>query len=302
MVSVPVDLESVILRTKSALLQNVRQCGATPVNETTVCGSTNSSVVSAYLGSSHDGGRLCEFSITQYACAQLTDLSSQDLATVLSCGLDGNDNVSEETWKLFTQKVNPVLGPALDLLADTTQGVVLPSPVQEAVLQQVFDRANLTTLPDADLQIWILNILPSFIANITVQHVTSYFSIVQQRPCPISQQAVQLLNSSSSTFQPETQDQIYQLILGSLTGPAPLRCYGNQSYYAFLSSSFMSFQFPNLTTFLSLMPPARVPELMESVSPAEVSSLLNRPNAVDDVTQICQLFRNYPKTPQYLQT
>uniref|UniRef100_A0A8C1FEU8 Mesothelin-like protein n=1 Tax=Cyprinus carpio carpio TaxID=630221 RepID=A0A8C1FEU8_CYPCA len=183
-----------------------------------------------------------------------------------------------------------------------TQGVVLPSPVQEAVLQQVFDRANLTTLPDADLQIWILNILPSFIANITVQHVTSYFSIVQQRPCPISQQAVQLLNSSSSTFQPETQDQIYQLILGSLTGPAPLRCYGNQSYYAFLSSSFMSFQFPNLTTFLSLMPPARVPELMESVSPAEVSSLLNRPNAVDDVTQICQLFRNYPKTPQYLQT
>ncbi|KAF4117955.1 hypothetical protein G5714_000006 [Onychostoma macrolepis] len=182
------------------------------------------------------------------------------------------------------------------------QSVVLPSPVQEAFLQQVFDRANLTTLPDSDLQIWILNILPSFVANITVQHVTSYFSVVQQRPCPISQQAVQLLNSSSSTFQPETQDQIYQLILGSLTGPAPLRCYANQSYYAFLTSSFMSFQFPSLTTFLSLMPPARVPELMESMSPAEVSSLLNRPNAVDDVTQICPLFRIYPKTPQYLQT
>uniref|UniRef100_A0A672L1T3 Mesothelin a n=1 Tax=Sinocyclocheilus grahami TaxID=75366 RepID=A0A672L1T3_SINGR len=208
-----------------------------------------------------------------------------------------------------------------------TQGVVLPSPVQEAFLQQVFNRANLTTSSDADLQIWILNILPSFIANITVQHVTSYFSVILQRPCPISQQAVQLLNSSSSTFQPATQDQIYQLILGSLTGvhpsihlymysslhpltqhpsvstgPAPLHCYANQSYYAFLTSSFMSFQFPNLTTFLSLMPPAHVPELMESVSPAEVSSLLNRPNAVDDVAQICQLFRIYPKTPQYLQT
>ncbi|KAL1281634.1 hypothetical protein QQF64_000437 [Cirrhinus molitorella] len=476
MVSVPVDLEAVILRSKSALLQNVpqgcvsssRQCGFTALNETTVCGSINSSVVSAYLGSSPDGSRLCEFSIIQYACAELTDLSSQELATVLSCGLNGNENVSEETWKLFTQKVNPVLGPALDLLADarlnksrpsvsflnaigevtlssfsstnlrdpldfscdtfrsvvasfsqsfdimsndtqpnvyvdfikvflsqnstagcvnvsqsssdwlissfgrfivfTTvtdlltlnpnfnvldtlsllsirqlvevsstpgflssatavnnlllyvpdsqftpffshlsstlqmQGVVLPPPVQDAFLQQVFDRANLTTLPDADLQIWIQNILPSFIANITVQHVTSYFSIVQQRPCPISQQAVQLLNSSSSTFQPATQEQIYQLILGSLTGPAPLRCYANQSYYAFLTSSFMSFQFPNLTTFLSLMPPARVPELMESVSPAEVSSLLNRPNAVDDVTKICQFFRIYPKTPQYLQT
>ncbi len=47
------------------------------------------------------------------------------------------------------------------------------------------------------------------------------------------------------------------------TGPAPLRCYANQSYYAFLTSSFMSFQFPNLTTFLSLMPPARVPEVRD---------------------------------------
>ncbi|XP_050950981.1 uncharacterized protein mslnb isoform X2 [Labeo rohita] len=504
MVSVPVDLEAAILRSKSALLRNVpqgcvsssRQCGFTPVNETALCRSINSSVLLAYLGSSHDGSRLCEFSITQYACAELTDLSSQDLATVLSCGLNGNENVSEEMWKLFTQKINPVLGPALDLLADTRlnksrpsvsflnvigevtlssfsstnlgdhsfvqrwfnsrlrpflpyasemflsclstrdfscdtfrsvvesfgqsfdvmstdtqanvyvdfikvflsqnstagcvnisqsssdwlissfgrfavfttvtdlqtlnpnfnvldtlgllsmrqlvevsstpgflsssaavnnlllyvpdaqftafflslsntlqiQGVVLPPPVQEAFLQQVFDRANLTTSSDADLQNWILNMLPSFMANITVQHVTSYFSIIQQRPCSISQQAVQLLNTSSSTFQPATQDQIYQLILGSLTGPAPLRCYANQSYYAFLTSSFMSFQFPNLTTFLSLMPAARVPELMESVSPAEVSSLLNRPNAVDDVTKICQFFRIYPKTPQYLQT
>ncbi|XDV17109.1 hypothetical protein PO909_016533, partial [Leuciscus waleckii] len=502
MVRVSVNLETEILRSKSALLQQVppgcvnssRECGVTPVNETAVCSSVNSSGLLVYLSSSHDGSRLCEFSVTQYACAELTVLTKQDLVTVLTCSLNGNESASEETWKLFTQKVNPVLGPALDLLANTRlnksrpsvsflnmigevtlssfsstnlrevsfvqrwfnsrlrpflpyasetflsclstrdfscntfrsvvqsfsqsfdimstetqanvyvdfikvflsknstagcvgvsqgssdwlissfgrfsvfttvtdlqrlnpgfsvldtlsllsvrqlvevsstpgtlssaaavynlllhvpdtqltafytslsvmlQGVVLPPPVKEAFLQQVFDRANLTTLSDDNLQIWILNILPPFIANITVQHVTTYFSVVQQRPCPISQQAVQLLNSSSSTFQPATQDQIYQQILGSLTGPTPLRCYSNQSYYAFLTSSFMSFQFPNLSTFLSLMPPARVPELMESMSPVEVSSLLNRPNAVDDVTRICQFFTIYPKTPQYLQT
>ncbi|XP_048051534.1 uncharacterized protein mslnb isoform X1 [Megalobrama amblycephala] len=504
MVSVSVNLETAILRSKSALLQQVpsgcesssRQCGVTTVNETAVCRSVNSSGLSAYLASSHDGSRLCQFSITQYACAELTVLSAQDLVTVLLCSLSLNEDMSIETWKLFTQKVNPVLGPALDLLANTRlnkslpsvsflnmigevtlssfsstnlrdalfvqrwfgsrlrpflpyaseaflsclstrdfscdtfriavqsfgqsfdimsndtqanvyvdfikvflsqnitagcvgvsqnssdwlissfgrfsvfttvtelqmlnpsfsvldtlsllslkqlvevsstpgvlssaaavdylllnvpdaqfttfftslseslqmQGVVLPPPVQGAFLTQVFGRANLTTLSDNDLTIWILNILPSFITSISVQHVTTYFSVVQQRPCPISQQAVQMLSSSSSTFQPATQDQIYQQILGSLTGPTPLRCYGNQSYYAFLTSSFQSFQFPNLTTFLSLMPPARVPELMESMSPVEVSSLLNRPNAVDDVTKICQLFTNYPKTPQYLQT
>ncbi|XP_051764545.1 uncharacterized protein mslnb isoform X3 [Ctenopharyngodon idella] len=504
MVSVSVNLETVILRSKSALLQQVppgcvsssRQCGVTPVDETAVCRSVNSSGLLAYLASTHDGSQLCQFSITQYACAELSVLSAQDLVKVLLCSLNLNENVSSETWKLFTQKVNPVLGPALDQLANTRlnkslpsvsflnmigevtlssfsstnlrdvsfvqhwfgsrlrpflpyaseaflsclstrdfscdtfrivvqsfsqsfdimsndtqanvyvdfikvflsqnntagcvgvsqnssdwlissfgrfsvftkvtelqtlnpsfsvldilsllslkqlvevsstpgvlssaaavdhlllnvpdaqfttfytslsvslqmQGVVLPPPVQDTFLQQVFDRANLTTLSDDNLKTWILNILPPFITNITVQHVTTYFSVVQQRPCPISQQAVQLLNSSSSTFQPATQDQIYQQILGSLAGPTPLRCYGNQSYYAFLTSSFMSFQFPNLTTFLTLMPPARVPELMESMSPVEVSSLLNRPNAVDDVTKICQLFTNYPKTPQYLQT
>lgn len=124
-----------------------------------------SSGLSAYLASSHDGSRLCQFSITQYACAevherfrthrpvnthslslsvnmclcvccvQLTVLSAQDLVTVLLCSLNLNEDVSIETWKLFTQKVNPVLGPALDLLANTVHDNTLASvfsPDQDA--------------------------------------------------------------------------------------------------------------------------------------------------------------------------
>lgn len=36
----------------------------------------------------------------------------------------------------------------------------------------------------------------------------------------------------------------------------PLSCYRNtnQSFFGFLRRSFLGFQFPNLTTFLSLMP------------------------------------------------
>ncbi|XP_051994237.1 uncharacterized protein mslnb isoform X31 [Xyrauchen texanus] len=495
-VSVPVELEILILRSKTALLQDVPPgcvsfsgvCDVTPVNETSICKNVNSSFP--------DGSQLCDFNITQYACAELTGLSTQDLVTMLSCSLNSNETVSEETWKLFTLKINVLLGPALDQLANmklnksrssvsflnmigevtlstfsstnlqdesfiqrwfnirlrpflphasenflsclatrdfscdtyrsvveifsqsfdvmstdtqanvyvdfikvflslnktagcvdvlqsssdwltvnfarfavftsisdlqmlnpnfnvldtlsllsvrqlvelsstpgvltTTaavnqlllnipdnqftgfytslsaalklQGVVLAPPVREAFLQQVFVRGNLTTVSDAQLEVWIQKILPPFVQNITVQQTTQYFSIIQQRPCSISQQGVQLLNSSVSTFQPATQDQIYQQILNSLQGPTPLQCYGNQSYYSFLVSSFMSFQFPNLSTFLSLMTPARVSELLASMSPAEVSSLLNRPNAVDDVTKLCELLRNYPKTSQYLQT
>ena len=46
--------------------------------------------------------------------------------------------------------------------------------------------------------------------------------------------------------------------------PTPLRCYdnnNNQSFYGFLNGRFMGFQYPNLTTFLSLMPESRQPEV-----------------------------------------
>lgn len=123
-----------------------------------------SSGLLAYLASTHDGSQLCQFSITQYACAevhkhfrthrhmntlslslckhvlcvccvQLSVLSAQDLVKVLLCSLNLNENVSSETWKLFTQKVNPVLGPALDQLANTVHDNTLVSvfsPVQAA--------------------------------------------------------------------------------------------------------------------------------------------------------------------------
>ncbi|KAI5091205.1 hypothetical protein C0J45_18411 [Silurus meridionalis] len=47
--------------------------------------------------------------------AEVTDLSAETLATVLSCYLYGNDTISNKTWKIFLTGVSPVLGPALDL-------------------------------------------------------------------------------------------------------------------------------------------------------------------------------------------
>ncbi|XP_030208224.1 uncharacterized protein LOC115540788 [Gadus morhua] len=44
----------------------------------------------------------------------------------------------------------------------------------------------------------------------------------------------------------------------------------------------MGFQYPNLTTFLSLMPESRQPELVNSMPPSELGELLRRPDIVDD--------------------
>lgn len=48
--------------------------------------------------------------------------------------------------------------------------------------------------------------------------------------------------------------------ISSAAGLKPLQCYGdnyNYSFYTFLENSFMGFKFPNLTSFLSLMPDNR---------------------------------------------
>lgn len=45
------------------------------------------------------------------------------------------------------------------------------------------------------------------------------------------------------------------------TGPAPLRCYIGGSFYLYLRNTFLSFGFPDLSTFMSLVPQNRESEV-----------------------------------------
>lgn len=45
--------------------------------------------------------------------------------------------------------------------------------------------------------------------------------------------------------------------------PEPLRCYGSGSFYLFLKTFFLHFGFPDLSTFLSLIPVGRRPEVLQ---------------------------------------
>ncbi|KAF4075563.1 hypothetical protein AMELA_G00235750 [Ameiurus melas] len=156
-------------------------------------------------------------------------------------------------------------------------------------------------MSDSEVEQWINIRLKPFISNIQTSQIPLYFNMITQRSCNISHQGVALLNSALSSFSPEILQGIYNQLLISLKGPM-LNCYSNQSYYVFLQSYFMGFQFPSLSTFLSLMPPARMPELLNSLSPAELSNFLNHPGTVDNQTQLCELFNNYKQTEKYLQS
>ncbi|KAF5888561.1 mesothelin isoform X1 [Clarias magur] len=470
-------------------------CNSTHVNESAVCTGVNSSALMEYLNEPDHGSQLCSFSITQYACAQLTGLSAVDLEMVLLCNLYSNNTVPDQTWKLFVTNISPTLGDTLDLLNTTTLqparplvalldaiaevtfstfspssfssepfiqlwfgsrlrpflpyvtqtflscvsqnnfscdayhsvitilsqqfnsmspetqmtvyvyfihtilslnqtagcaagvnssvwlsqnfgpfaeyaavpelqrlnptfsalevldsltltqlvevstspalintpaqvaqvvnsvpdselsqfftqlaaaltvgGVKLSPTVSQAFLQQVFARVNLgdPALSDQEVEQWIGVSLKPLISSIQPSDVPQYFGEISQRSCNISHQGVALLDSTRSSFSPDVLQAIYNQLVVSLQGPL-LECYNNQSYYVFLQSYIMGFQFPPLSTFLSLIPPDRLPQLLNSMSPAQISALLNHTGAVDSQTSLCELFDVYNQTQNYLQ-
>ncbi|XP_053471224.1 uncharacterized protein LOC128601853 [Ictalurus furcatus] len=80
-----------------------------------------------------------------------------------------------------------------------------------------------------------------------------------------------------------------------------LSCYDSGSFYMFLKELFLSFGFPDLKDFLSLIPPDRQEELLDSISPEELSEFLNRPNTVVNGSELCTLLNNYNRTDQFLE-
>ncbi|XP_076144404.1 uncharacterized protein LOC143126819 [Alosa pseudoharengus] len=494
---VTVALETAITAAKTTLLTRVPpgcviysgECNVTPIDETAICLNINSTALQLHLDNKQGSSSLCGFSIAQYACAQLSTLTAQDLVTLLTCKT--SEDHPKATWKLFITKVNPILGHALDLfnstkltaspaasnvldaigevtfssfsadhvrdvayvnrwfgtrlrpflssvtpsflsclatkdfscqtyqnvvqamgqvygemlnstlvytdfievflnksactdgiansadwleknfgpfsaavsvvdmqrlhgsfnliealfqldlrqlveasatpglltspadvtallgyvpdqllasyfdmLAPAAQGNPIAAPLRSVMLQQVFNRANLSqsSVPDTEVLVWLNDRMTFLLPNLSPSHVAPYFDIIRVRQCNTSQQAVALLNGTLATLENDTQTQVYGQIISLLTEPSPLRCYGSGSFYSFLETSFMGFQFPNLTTFLSLMPATRRTELMNSIPPAHLGSFLRRPGAVDDMGKLCQVFDGYTETLQFLIT
>ncbi|XP_046694211.1 uncharacterized protein LOC124378540 [Silurus meridionalis] len=493
-----ISIDNLMKTTPSDCRSYSGTCNTTAINGSAVCDGVNSDALLDYLKTPHNGSQLCSFNITQYACAQVTDISAEDLVTLLSCYLYGNEVVSKETWKIFLMEVSPTLGPALDLFTNKTvpfspplvvdlldviadvilntfspnsftndsliqlwfgnrlrpflpytssnfltciskfnfscetyQSIVqilsqqfnamsnetqmsvyvyfihtflsnnntagcntggqssdwlklnvgpfaefatitelqnlnpafsvmdvldsltvtqlvevctspglitsaaqvvqvldnvpdpelimffsklsstvtvgampLPTVVSKALLEQVFERVNLgdPNVPDPAVEQWINVGIKPFISNIQISQIPLYFNILTNHSCIISHQGVMVLNSAHSSFNSDTLQAIYNQLIIFLSGPELMKCYTYQSFYAFLKSYFIGFQFPSLSTFLSLIPPGRMAELLNSMSPAELSELLHNIGTVEDQNKLCELFNIYNQTENYLQS
>ncbi|XP_032418222.1 uncharacterized protein mslnb isoform X11 [Xiphophorus hellerii] len=181
---------------------------------------------------------------------------------------------------------------------------MMPSAVRSAMLEVVFDRANLShpSVEDSVVSVWLNNRLPPLVISLIPSQVNPYFQILVGRNCSIGHQGVTLLNSTIPTLTADSQKEIYNQIVLALKGPPALRCYGDGSFYRFVEDSFLGFQFPNLTTFLSLMPRDQKHLLVNSMPLSHLGNLLRRPGVVDNGAQLCDLYSSYAQTPAFLET
>ncbi|XP_029355460.1 uncharacterized protein mslnb [Echeneis naucrates] len=512
MAEVPVDIASNITNTKIALARHLPpgciiyngQCNVTMINETNICVGVNSTALQLHLDSGERNGRLCDFSMEEFACASLSALTAEDLVMMLMCNRSSSSSGSRPVWKLFLSKASRVLDEALDLLANKTldprnpalslildsirqirldtfnmlslnnpafirlwfghrlrpflpavsmdflsclatrglncttyQHIVqifsrlqpkmtlprqmsvythfikpfltrnnsadpscsshvdnsgewlrrnlggfsvlasfsdirllysnfsamealpeltvrqlaevsatpgqlisaaqvgrlmrhvsdrqlaaffddfspaimghenmFPSPVRSAMLEVVFDRANLSDVSESDsaVLLWLNNRLRPLLVNLSPLHVAPFFRILRGRNCSLELQGIDNLNSTISSLSEDVKEDIHNHIVQTLRGPTPLRCYGdnfNRNFYHFLERTFVGFQFPNLTTFLSLVPHNIMNQLVNSMSVSNLGDFLRRPDTVDNDAQLCELYNSYRRTPMFLET
>ncbi|XP_063041158.1 uncharacterized protein mslna [Engraulis encrasicolus] len=192
----------------------------------------------------------------------------------------------------------------LDEILPLLQGPNLTQAVSSVILEHVLDRANLSdpSINDTKVLEWLNKRLLHLLPNMKPDQIKPLFNIIKGRQCETLQHGLQVLSSIHPKLKEGAKEKIQENILESLKGPSPLRCYRNNSFFMFLNDTFLDFGLPNLTTILSLIPPGRQPEVINSFQPSELGALMSRPNSVDNDTQLCTIFSSFNRTPEFLET
>ncbi|RVE67646.1 hypothetical protein OJAV_G00104920 [Oryzias javanicus] len=218
---------------------------------------------------------------------------------------------SQLTSKQVVVKIMTAISPTeFDIFFDIVspaveaQSASYSADVKSAFIQAVFVRGNLSSpsVSDEEFLHWLTVRLRPLFVDLSTSLVIPLFQIGTNRSCNGTQEMIKFLNTLKMTFTSNTDKEIYRNILLFLQVPAPLKCYKNGSFYTYLKSSFLSFGFPNVSTFVSLLPTTRKSELLNTISPAELWSFLSQPNVIDDQLSLCDVFNNYNNTPAFLET
>ncbi|XP_015231804.1 PREDICTED: uncharacterized protein LOC107085772 [Cyprinodon variegatus] len=171
--------------------------------------------------------------------------------------------------------------------------------VKSAFLNVLFERGDLSSVSDKDFLQWLMRLEP-LLVDLSPNLVNQVFGFAANRSCTTRQEMINMLDTIQISN--STKAEIYKNILLLLRDPETLKCYDGGSFYLFLKNSFLSFGFPDVSTFISLLPPNRKSELLNTISPSELHEFLSQPDVIDKDSDICVIFSNYNNTAAFLQT
>ncbi|KAM9709051.1 uncharacterized protein ACNS7B_001154 [Menidia menidia] len=175
---------------------------------------------------------------------------------------------------------------------------------KSAFLQAVLQRGNLSSaaVGDGDFLLWLEVRLRPLLVGLSPSLVGTLFSISSSRSCNSSQETMAALDRLQETLSNDTKEEINKQTVQFLKGPTPLKCYRGGSFYGFLRGSFLSFGFPDVPTFLSLLPPTRRSELINSFNTSDLSQFLSQPSVTRNSSDICVIFNVYNSTAAFVET
>ncbi|XP_041133540.1 uncharacterized protein LOC121330804 isoform X2 [Polyodon spathula] len=234
--------------------------------------------------------------------AMLEDL---DVLTLLQfsqlAAAPGILNTSEDVRKLmiFLNSSNSAL--FFDVFIPAVQGRDVPNAVKTALIQGALDKGNLSAANDAEILRWLDIRLMPLLPGLTPNQVLLLFAPLKKMNCSTNHEAVKILSSISVTLNEIVQKEVYNTILTTLKDPTPLRCYTNNSFLVYMNDTFLNFgSFLTLTSILSVAPETRAAELVNTVTPTELSQFLSVPERIDSLTLLTEVLKNYTQLPLFI--
>ncbi|XP_053085989.1 uncharacterized protein LOC128317555 [Pangasianodon hypophthalmus] len=174
-----------------------------------VCKGVDSLPVETAFSSGNISAVLCNFSITDYACSSVVVLSSDDLATLLTCKLPSSLNYSKETWKLFFQNFPGPLDDVLDRFSNMTHSSIRPDPnILDAIWEVIIKDFTAAQLMNATfITEWFQMRLRPFLSSVSTDFLSSLSS--KSFSCESYQAVVEALSSQESLMKEEQKQLVF---------------------------------------------------------------------------------------------
>ncbi|XP_064179421.1 uncharacterized protein LOC135248565 [Anguilla rostrata] len=295
--SLPPELTQGIASSREILIQRVPkgcneipvvgECKETPVKEASICAEINSDLLSLDQASGNSSEMLCNFSISDYACSS-TQLTAENLGTLLKCKLSSNLTYSLETWKLFFTKMSSALDEALDRYSLMTS--TINSPFVPEVLD-VIGEVKINNFTEEELQdvsfikMWFDIKLKPFIPSVSKEFLSCLST--KNFSCETYQAVVRALSEQISSLDRKQERFVYTHFIHlflSRNDTSDPSCLSSTDG----STDWLQKNFGNFTVFAPLEDLVR---LNDNFSSFETLALLT-PTQTADLTVISGALKN----------